>query len=313
MQKKKMLGVIAGIILLGALLTACSGSEGAPENIAEKPAPLQIKSQPVQKMDMTDTLNIYGTVAFRQESFLASQFEGRLSDFSLLIGDRVHKGQKIATIIPPSREALMQVNERVSPEVRKLLGQQIKSIDLFSPIDGAVVEVMRHTGDVLQKGEQIVHIGDDQKLQIHADIPVQYIPFARNTKHVSVEFPVSGLPAFELPVAAISAKVDPQKQAGLMRLDLANPQSNFRPGMLAKLSFPAEHRSDALVVPHSALLEEEGVFSLFVVKGNVAEKRVVQTGIVQKNWVEIRKGVRENERVAIEKVYSLEDGMEVQG
>jgi len=172
---------------------------------------------------------------------------------------------------------------------------------------------MRHTGDVLQKGEQIVHIGDDRMLQIRADVPVRYIRYARNAKQVSVEFPVSNLPAFELPVAAISAKVDPQKQAGVMRLDLANPRGDFRPGMLARLSFPIEHRSDALVIPHSALLEEEGVFSLFVVKGNVVEKRVVQPGIVQKNWVEIRVGVRENERVAIEKVYSLEDGMEVQG
>ncbi len=313
MHRLKIVGVIAGIVLLSALLTACDSSGDAPEKISEKPAPLKIKSKKVQKMDMTDTLNIYGTVAFRQEAFLASQFEGRLSDFSLLIGDRVHKGQKIAAIIPPGREALLQVNARVSPEARKLLEAQIKSIDLFSPINGAVVEVMRHTGDVLQKGEQIVHIGDDRMLQIRADVPVRYIRYARNAKQVSVEFPVSNLPAFELPVAAISAKVDPQKQAGVMRLDLANPRGDFRPGMLARLSFPIEHRSDALVIPHSALLEEEGVFSLFVVKGNVVEKRVVQPGIVQKNWVEIRVGVRENERVAIEKVYSLEDGMEVQG
>ncbi|RIK55214.1 hypothetical protein DCC62_31440, partial [candidate division KSB1 bacterium] len=100
-------------------------------------------------------------------------------------------------------------------------------------------------------------------------------------------------------------------QTVVIRLRLANPAGEFRPGMLARLAFPSAVHANALTIPRPALQEEEGVFYVFALKENTVERREVKVGILHDEAVEILEGVSEHEKVVIEKAYSLEDGMEV--
>ncbi|MEZ4765220.1 MAG: hypothetical protein R3C26_19175 [Calditrichia bacterium] len=132
----------------------------------------------------------------------------------MLIGDRVSSGQAIATIIPPQREALMQLYEQSSADARNLLDSEIKTTILRSPIDGVWIEVLRRNGDVVQRGEQMVHIGNVQMLQILADVPVKILPYLSKQSFV-VAFQSTGLPGIELPVAAISAECRSRQTGGV--------------------------------------------------------------------------------------------------
>lgn len=307
----RFLKKIVCCVLAAMMFFACQKKSEIADETAEYPLP-RLRTVAVQTAEIADTLQLYGRIAFRDETLLASQFEGRISNFSLLIGDRVSRGQAIATIIPPQREALMQLYEQSSADARNLLDSEIKTTTLRSPIDGVVIEVLRRNGDVVQRGEQMVHIGNVQMLQILADVPVKILPYLSKKQSLAVAFPGADLPAIELPVAAISPNVDPAKQAALLRINLPNPGGNFRPGMLVKISLVAERHSDALIVPRDAVLEEDGVFSVFVLAEHHLEKRTVVPGIMQPERIEITNGIAAGEKVAIEKVYSLVDGTEVQ-
>jgi multidrug efflux pump subunit AcrA (membrane-fusion protein) len=275
-------------------------------------SPIQhIRAMTVERMDMVDTVRIYGQIKLRQEALLASQFDGRLTEFTLLIGDRVKKDTQIGLIIPPQREALLQVLNQIDNAMRSMLEQQIKSIPLFSPINGVVLEVHRHSGDVLQKGETIVHIGDLSRLDVHGDLPLRYLPLVKTLKHIRVSFVDYPHEPLSLPVEAIGGKVDEAKQTVPIRLRLDNLNVEFRPGMRMQLTFPGQVHKDALVMPRAALLEEEGVYSVFVVKDNRVEKRHIEVGILDNDRVEVRSGVCDGELVATQKAYSLTDGMEV--
>jgi multidrug efflux pump subunit AcrA (membrane-fusion protein) len=272
---------------------------------------LKVSTAPVLRQDMADTLTIFGTIALRQEAFLASQFDGRLSDFTLLLGDRVQKGQQIGTVIPAGREALLQISRDMPAETRPLLEEQIKTIPLFSPLDGVVLEVLHHNGDVIDKGEQVVHIGDLRELDVRGDLPVRDLMAVQKAGRVRVSFTDYPHAPFFLPLEALSGSTSPENQTVVMRLKLANPTGEFRPGMLARLSFPAQNHPGALTIPRPALLEEDGVFSVFVLDGTKVQKRSVQVGIVHDDRVEILTGIVATDRVITEKAYSLEDGMEV--
>ncbi len=273
---------------------------------------IRVKTAKTIRKDMSETLTIFGKLSLRQESFLASQFDGRLADFSLLLGDRVNKGEQIGMIIPAAREAILQVLATMPQDQRNLLEQQIKSIPLYSPITGCVLEVMRHTGDVLQAGESIVHIGDLSTLDVRGDLPVQFLPVIHTSQKLNVEFIDFPHPPLQLPIDAISGKINPDNQTVVVRLKCPNPRGEFRPGMLVNLSFPSQIQKDVIAVPRQAILEDEGLFSVFVLQGNKVEKRQVMPGIFSDEWVEIKSGLRENEEIVTEKAYSLEDGLEVQ-
>jgi len=288
---------------------ACHTSDDASKKRVD--SYLHIRVAPVTRRSMVDTVRIYGQVRLRQEALLASQFDGRLADFSLLMGDRVQQGKQIGTIIPPAREALLQVMHQIEPGMRPMLEQQIRSIPLYSPMSGVVLEVKHHSGDVVQKGEPIVHIGDLHKLDVHGDLPLRYLPLVRRMKTITVSFVNYPHDPISLPIVAISGKVHVAKQTVPIRLELANPGAEFRPGMLVQLVFPGQEHENALTIPRAALLEEEGVFSAFVLKDKIVEKRVLTIGIMHDDYVEVLSGLAAGERVATQKAYSLTDGMEV--
>jgi multidrug efflux pump subunit AcrA (membrane-fusion protein) len=297
------------VLLLITIIFSCQKSE-SPSTVPVDPQ-LRIKTAPVVRMDMVDTLRIYGEVKLRQEALLASQFDGRLTEFSLLLGDRVKKNDQIGLIIPPQREALLHVMNQIDVTMRPMLEQQIKSIPLVSPIDGVVMEVRHHNGDVLQKGQPFVHIGDLRQLDIYGDLPLRALPTVKKLRSITVvflDYPHAPIP---LPIEAIGSSVHKAKQTVTIRLGLDNRSGEFRPGMQVELTFPGHVHKSTMVIPRTALLEEEGIYSSFVVKGNTVEKRYIVLGILKNDRVEVRSGLKEGERVATNKSYSLMDGMEV--
>lgn len=305
--------IILLFFIIIPLFFSCRQTQQTGEKDAAITVPaVQIRTAPVIRQDMTDTIRIYGKTVLRQEAFLASQFDGRLTGFSLLFGDHVKKGEKLGTIIPPMREALLQTMDRMDESQRSMLAQQIREIPLYSPIDGVVLKVYQHTGDVLQKGETIVHLGQPGTLDIRADMPLKWLGKVRSLHTLRVTFINYPHPDLRLPVAAIGGEVDQEKQTVPLRLTLNNKSGEFKPGMMVQLSFPGDHHPNTLAIPREALLEEEGIFSVFVLKDdNHVEKRRVQPGIFHDDFVEILDGIEEGEKIATEKAYSLTDGMEV--
>jgi len=298
--------------LLFLFLWSCSVSDKPKTEAPEIPS-VKISVADVVRQDVQDTVWFYGDVRLRRDLRLASQFDGRLEGFSLLTGDRVKKGDRIGTIIPPMREALLQIMDEIPAEKRKMISGEIKEVSLYSPIDGVVLDVSRHTGDVVQRGEEIVHIGRLSVLDVYGDVPLKYLRQVNQLKTLTVSFVDYDREPLTLKIEAIGGEMDTEKNTVPVRLRLNNTQGEFKSGMMVKLNFPDEIHENVLVVPRSALLSEEGIFSVFIlVDGNRVEKRVIKPGIMNSNVVEVVSGLSEGEKVAASKVYSLVDGMEVE-
>ncbi len=274
--------------------------------------PLSIGVEEVTRRDIADSIQIFGMVKLRQEAFLASQFDGRLTGFILIRGDRVEEGQQIGIIVPPEREALNQSTTEMNEALQQIMEHEIREIPLYSPIQGTVLEVMQNNGDVVQKGESILHIADLGTLDIYGDLPVAYLPQVKQLKSLRVLFVDYPHRPLVLPISAIDGQVDVQKQTIKIRLALDNQRDEYRPGMMVKLEFPDQVHPQALVISRAALLEEEGVYSVFIVEDSQAEKRDVQIGIKHDDYVEVISGLTEGDVIANEKAYSLTDGMKVQ-
>ncbi len=301
------------LLLLPAILfLAASCHQPKTVHQSQNAVKMVVKTAPVTKGNMQDTLHIYGVVKIRQEVLLASQFDGRLTNFSLLDGSRVGKGKQVGIIVPPLREALLRVMNQVPAAERKTLSEEIKEIPLISPMDGVVLKIFHRSGDVVQKGEAIVKIANLKQLDVYADLPVQYVPLVRKLKTIQMQFINYPHAPLELPVSAFAGKVNTDKQTLALRLSLPNPQENFRPGMRVKLWFPGVMHRNTLIIPRSALLEQEGLFHVFVVKNGKALKHRVTVGIRQARRVEILSGLKAGDQVVTDKAYSLTNGMEVE-
>jgi len=296
------------VLLVFLVMAACiERPQTAP---AKTDVKIPVKMAPVIRGNITDTIAVFGELALRQEAWLSSQFDGRLTQFSMLKGDKVKKGQLAGIIIPAYREALLQAADSIPENFKPLLDQQEKSIPLVCPISGMVLEVMQHTGDVVSKGGHIAHIGDLRTLDVQGEVPVQFLDDARKAKRLKVEFTNFPAQPLNLPIETFTGEVI-KNQSLIVRLKLENPTLKYRPGMRVKISFPTPVHINALLVPRQALVEEEGKYFLFTVENGLTQKRSVNVGIMKDNVVEILSGVEENQSVVTEKAYSLKDNMEV--
>ncbi len=80
--------------------------------------------------------------------------------------------------------------------------------------------------------------------------------------------------------------------------------------MYGEVTIVLEKKEDVLVIPISALLYEEGTNRpyVFIITGDHAAKKSVETGIVGADKVQILSGISEGDRVVIVGKENLSDG-----
>ena len=82
--------------------------------------------------------------------------------------------------------------------------------------------------------------------------------------------------------------------------------------MFARAFVQTETRSDALVVPKSALSLESIGDTVYVAEGDSASRREVQLGFKEGDFVEVLSGVSEGERIIVVGQDGLSDGTPIQ-
>lgn len=113
-------------------------------------------------------------------------------------------------------------------------------------------------------------------------------------------------------VVAYDAAVNPTTGTFTMEADFPNPGGIVLAGQFARVRGVLEMRKDALLVPQRAVSELQGNYRVFVIsQDNTVQLRDVQTGPrIDDMWL-IEKGLEPGERVAVEGLLRLQNGMTV--
>jgi membrane fusion protein, multidrug efflux system len=116
-------------------------------------------------------------------------------------------------------------------------------------------------------------------------------------------------PGFATPA---SEAVDANTGTLLVRGEFPNPEHVLRPGQYARVRATTEVVHGALVVPQRAVIEMQGVYQVAVVgAGDKVALRVVEPGTrTERGWV-IAKGLERGERVVVEGLEKVRDGVVV--
>jgi len=107
-----------------------------------------------------------------------------------------------------------------------------------------------------------------------------------------------------------AAGVDPRTGTILVRGEFPNPDRVLRPGQYARVRAVVDVEKNAVVVPQRAVSELQGVFQVAVVDAeNQVAMRVVETGPRYESGQVIRKGLKAGERVVVEGLQKVRDGV----
>lgn len=204
--------------------------------------------------------------------------------------------------------------------------------EVRSPIDGIVGVARRQLGDLVGPSdpEPLTTISNVDPIRVIFPLSErEYLQFAAAIRRVvdggTAAGPQDKGVALELVLTdgsiwphkgiavPASERIDSRTGTILIRGEFANPDGMLRPGQYARVRAVTEVRSGALLVPQRAVQELQGVQQLAVVgKDDKVALRVVQTGPRSgSDWV-IESGVEDGERVVVEGVQKVRDGLVVE-
>jgi membrane fusion protein (multidrug efflux system) len=117
---------------------------------------------------------------------------------------------------------------------------------------------------------------------------------------------------FDGRVTALDASINPTTGTLTLEADFPNPNRIILAGQFARVRAIIDRRENAIMVPQRAVNETQGKFQAFVVdaQGNV-EMRLIEVGpVIDHHWL-VESGLEAGERIAIEGLQRLRDGITV--
>ncbi|MDH3351435.1 MAG: hypothetical protein OEM51_07785, partial [Gammaproteobacteria bacterium] len=88
---------------------------------------------------------------------------------------------------------------------------------------------------------------------------------------------------------------------------ISDDERRIKPGMFGRISIVYDRHENVLQIPRSAIIEESGETSIFVVEDNKAVRKFVQTGYSSSGMVEITTGLADDDRVVTVGQIGLKD------
>jgi RND family efflux transporter MFP subunit len=180
---------------------------------------------------------------------------------------------------------------------------------VVSPLDGIVTAKSVDAGTVVMPGVPLLTVEDTGSYRLEVSLPEEYLRQAKLGEAVSVS---TAEGRFEGHVAEIVPAADVTSHTFLMKIELP-PDRNCRSGEYGEAGIPIGE-AKSLAVPSAAVVEHGELQGVFVVgaEGSV-EYRLVKTGKLYGDRVEILSGLAAGEKVAVSQIDRLRDGARVEG
>ncbi len=178
-------------------------------------------------------------------------------------------------------------------------------IAIHSPLTGTIAHRTLVDGGFVSSGEELFVVVDKSKLWLEAKIPEANL--ARITEPTGLWFKAPDQNDIIEIDATLDGKlisagtiIDPitRQLPMIFSLEGVELPSTLRPGALLTVHLTDGAPHEGVVIPTSAVLDEKGVDTVFVMKGGESfERRAVRLGASDRGRVEVLQGIEEGEHV----------------
>lgn len=304
----------------------------------------------VWKEEGEKNIKLYGNVDINQRTsqVQSSYVNGRVEKlFINAVGDKVRKGQTIATIYSPevytaSRELVSALNypdkqqsERlVQAAKEKLLLWNVSEtqistiiknkkatpyISLVANTSGTVIEKNVNQGDYIQQGKTLFTIADLSTVWILLKVYEQDLPFLKVGQSVSFTCDAIKGKIFAGKVSFINPVLDAKTRTTDVRIEMANTNNIFSPQMYvtAEIKVNMQDFKNKILIPQTAVLWT-GSRSIVYVKDPEQTQptftlREVELGENLGGEYIVLNGLEEGEEIASQGVFQIDASAQLEG
>ena len=188
----------------------------------------------------------------------------------------------------------------------------LKDTRVSTQIDGFVAGCDLKEGQMVESGTPLMTVQDLSSAYVVVNINQEDITKIKLGQKVKVSVDsLSGI-IFEGVVEIMNPVADSSSRSFEVKILVSNPDFLLKPGMFAEVQIDIDSSKMAITVPQAAVSGKDGVYYVYVVKGDMAERRTVELGDTFGQQIEVKSGLKEKEQLIISNVNKLKDGDSIQ-
>jgi len=313
------------------LLSACQQGDQAEEKEEDEVAPVPVEtSKPIRG----DILAVYsGTAPIEAyaEADVIAKVEGEIREVLVEEGDTVKKGQVLAKLDgdrlrlelneSSARLNKMQRDFERNKELREkgllsegdfekirydlealqaafnLASLELDYTQIRAPIPGVISERYIKLGNTVRIGEPMFRVTGFDPLVAYMHIPEREFRRISAGQPVAIDIDALAGEDFIATVTRVSPIVDPGTGTFKITIEIRDETLRIKPGMFGRMSIVYDRHENVMQVPRSAVIDDMGTDTVFVVEDGKAVKRIVQTGYGEKGMIEIVDGLGDTDDV----------------
>lgn len=322
-------------------------AEGKKVNKPKKTVPVSVVA--LQPETFSHYLEMQGRVDFDQNVFVSAKVPGVLTSMRVQPGDRVGKGQTMATIDAQvleqnlaelrTRLDLARIayekqknlwDQKIGTEMQYLtaknnkealernlaaLQQQRDQYNIKAPISGVVDQVVPNSGEAVAPGMGIIRVVNTAGGKIVTEVSEAYLTRINKGDKAIVYFPDLNKEV-ETTVSVVGKFIDPTSRTFTVELKMANAKEvELRPNLVAVVRIQDYQNENTIVVPVNLVQRDEKSEFVYVAQkegnGYVAAKREIKTGQTYKGNTEVLNGLAANDQIITAGYQNLNTGQPV--
>jgi cobalt-zinc-cadmium efflux system membrane fusion protein len=180
---------------------------------------------------------------------------------------------------------------------------------ITSPIHGFIKNVMISEGEYVEIGQHIASVSQNRKLILKAEVPQKY--FSKLNSISSANFitaydsKIYSTDSLNGKLISYGRNANDNAYYIPVNFEISN-NGEIIPGSFVEILIKTNVINDALVIPYSALIEEQGNYFAYVqTSGEGFQKRELKIGANDGMNVQVLAGIKEGERVVIKGGYQI--------
>ena len=304
-----------------------------------------VETKAVERRPISSFLETNGTLEAENDVELRARAGGPIVELLVEEGMQVAQGRLLARIDPAENRARMEIarverneakmaydrsqtlheSELLSQEAydaararyesaeAQLTGEQLllSYTEIRAPFAGLIAERHIKLAQTVNVGDALFRISEFNSLLCPIQVPERELPRIRQGQQAWITVEAWLDTRFSAKVLRISPVVD--FDTGTVKVTLeVSTEGKLRPGMFANVFLETERRDAALVIPKAALSLESIGDTVYVASGGTAERREVELGFREGDFVEVTSGLAEGEPVVVIGQDGLSDGTPIQ-
>ena len=167
-------------------------------------------------------------------------------------------------------------------------------------ISGSISEILVPNNSYVEAGQPIMTLAQNDKLYVRADLQSKYYPVLKDIKTANIRTNdgiVYSLDELAGRLLSYGKTTDVANPLIPVTFEIKN-NGNIIPGSFVEIYITAESDKMGIMLPNSAIVEEMGIYCVFVQTCvDSFEKRIITKGVTDGNNTQILKGVKAGERI----------------